>query len=443
VLPSKVCSRPRFGGPLLTAALLLAVARPAHGADILGTRLCDALYAEEIDRAAVARLLATGSPVDASCRFVVEAEPASPRPSFDADSLRDAPAGTKVVVGLAVLPLLPWMLLSDILSDLVGSDGTRLVVTTPMNLAVSRDDQALVRVLLDAGADPNAASSEGVRPEAIGRRRALATGQPAVLDLLWDHGVPVGGWATDEIARAARSAELLAALRARGVALDGNEVGLQALEVACREGHLAAVRNLLDAGPALSPPSLDMVGAAVVGGNAEVVELLFARGANRDQDPGRLDRTLGYAAGYRSDAVVSVLLDHGADPDATARNGDHALLIAVRQFDVPMVELLLSRGAHLSPAVQEQASAFTWAEDRPVERWEVLTRLFDAGLPVTRTLLSRALIEGDPRVLYLLDRVEGMPRRDLRRVRRQARWYEADDAVFVAIDEAIARSRRE
>ena len=46
-------------------------------------------------------------------------------------------------------------------------------------------------------------------------------------------------------------------------------------------------------------------------------------------------------------AVVSVLLDHGASPHATSENGTPAIELALRNFDIDVIDLLSQHGANL------------------------------------------------------------------------------------------------
>ena len=53
------------------------------------------------------------------------------------------------------------------------------------------------------------------------------------------------------------------------------------------------------------------------------------------------------AAGYTIHGPLQLMLDHGADPNSRDLIGNTALIYAAARADLPMVQLLLRRGARV------------------------------------------------------------------------------------------------
>ena len=81
---------------------------------------------------------------------------------------------------------------------------------------------------------------------------------------------------------------------------------------------------------------------AALGGYVSVVKKLLAKGADLD-NPGW--NALTYAATGGQNDVVRVLLDAGANVNASGPNGTTALMMAVRGGHAATVDLLLEKGA--------------------------------------------------------------------------------------------------
>ncbi len=127
------------------------------------------------------------------------------------------------------------------------------------------------------------------------------------------------------------------------------ERGDSALILALREDSMRAVRALLKA------PDIDLELKSNNGDNAlmiaafranlDAVKALLARGAKVNR-PGWT--ALHYAAAIGDQAILQLLLDHKANPDATSPNGTTALMMAARGGHILGVKLLLDAGANIS-----------------------------------------------------------------------------------------------
>jgi ankyrin repeat protein len=163
---------------------------------------------------------------------------------------------------------------------------------TPLLIANTRrdDQETLLRMLLDAGADPTALTAR--------RRSALHV---LATDGAWD----------------VRVAHLLIE---RGVPIDGADA----------EGNTPLMLIVLR--------------------DAELGRELIARGARVDARAADGRTPLTIAAVQDADASIAMLLDAGASIEARTETGRTALAIAVRNAAVNSVRLLLQRGAKMDAA---------------------------------------------------------------------------------------------
>ena len=256
---------------------------------------------------------------------------------------------------------------------------------TPLRNAAGGGHLAIVRLLLEHGADPNL-PEEGIAPLGHALHAAACNGHAEIVRVLLEHGahpnVPIDSSAdtlSAALARgdqtmidllcshgAARSLELLAyygdvqtaaAVLAANPALANDAT---ALENAAGEGHEPFVRLLLRCAPDL--PTQVSCGAKTTA----LTDLLFAHG----MDPNRAD-WLGVTALHRFAASgdlerATLFLDRGADPNARdAEFRSTPLGYAARCGRREMAELLLDRGAERSlPDDPPWATPRAWAERR-------------------------------------------------------------------------------
>lgn len=161
-------------------------------------------------------------------------------------------------------------------------------------LAAARGDQAAIESALQAGADPQARPDPVDADQRDALSRAAASGQVGAVRALLAAGAPVSG-------RSGVIAPLLAATQAS------------------------------------------------FSGRIEVVNALLANGADPTvcDDAGRTP--LHHAALCRDPGVAQALLDAGAEIDALDKEQLSPLACAVEQHNLPLVELLLGKGARLEP----------------------------------------------------------------------------------------------
>ena len=230
---------------------------------------------------------------------------------------------------------------------------------TPVWLAATNGNAAIVAALLDAGAEPNAALESG---ETV-LMAAARTGTPAAIAALLDAGADIEAAQTSRGQTALMWAVAENRLQAARLLLE------RGADVHARTGMVMSVdprggRNQVSREPG---PAAD----AHAGGAAEETSAI-----KDNSDYGSLVRTTGgftplmFAARHGDLAMARLLLDHGAAIDDVDAEGSTPLLVATVRGHVPLALLLLERGA--APDGAPEAAGYTplhWA----VNRSEALT----------------------------------------------------------------------
>ena len=247
--------------------------------------------------------------------------------------------------------------------------------STRLHNAVYQDDFQQAQALLRAGANAKAATRYGVTPLSL----ACTNGNAAMIELLLNAGadanetLPGGETALMTAARTG-NADAVAALVRHGANVNAKEGwrGQTALMWAAAEGHAAAVRVLLDHGadmhmrsqgaPARVNPATGVVttedGAQVVsiaapatGGKATEAGKTAAenrpaagRGAGRALSSDFTPFLFAVRGGHID--VVKVQLAAGADPNETLGDGTSALVLATTNARYELGALLLDKGAN-------------------------------------------------------------------------------------------------
>jgi uncharacterized protein len=183
--------------------------------------------------------------------------------------------------------------------------------------------------------------------------------------------------------------------------------GFTPLMWASAGGHAEMVRQLLEIGAAPDRRAADGTTAlmlAAANGFPEVVRILLSRGVNvaalkggvtahqiaiaRGQSAVAallaqaegLGARLVLAATDGHDALVRQLVVLGAPVNVSDARGATAMMIAVRNGDLGILQFLLSRGADPSARDNEGQTAFDWAERSPETGKHVVQFLLDRGL---------------------------------------------------------------
>ena len=214
--------------------------------------------------------------------------------------------------------------------NVTGPDGA-----TALHWAVHQDDARLVALLLEAGADADAASRYGVRPLSL----AAENGSAAVVERLIDAGADPdttlrGGETALMTAARTGDAATVRALLVRGADPDARDRfrGQTALMWAAARDNADAVRALAEMGADVHARTATAERPA--GGN----RLFYA------PPPTGFTALMFAARGGRLDAL-RVLLEAGADVNDTLSDGQSALVVAVANANWALADYLLDRGA--------------------------------------------------------------------------------------------------
>ena len=274
----------------------------------------------------------------------------------------------------------------------VGTSGK-----TPLMYAATRGHDAVLELLLQKGADVNAkAKATGLTPSwqsgwtALmyaanhGNCTAVHTliAKGANADITADDGATVLMQATgcrEEIMRA------MSFTNAHTAAKGPN--GATELITAAMGGDADVVRSLLDSGADVNAKTTEggtaLIAAAVMG-HVEVIRVLLDRGAdvNASNDGGHTALLLAIENASTAEAIrklaaiaqptnrgafggsapptsaiVQLLLDHGANVNATTNEGGTPLMYAAQNCDDSTVKLLLDKGAKVNVATSDGVSA--------------------------------------------------------------------------------------
>jgi ankyrin repeat protein len=224
----------------------------------------------------------------------------------------------------------------------------------PLALAVSRNDTASVRQLLNAGGDANLRLPQG---DSLVQVAADAHAIES-LQLLLAHGaaaaaVDHAGHSALWLAATRNDLGVIKALLAAGVKADAHAAAEQTpLLAALGAPHSEeAAQLLLDAGA--SPDASDAQGhtplmLASAGGKVAVINILLARHARVDAEDHERRTALWFAAAFGSLDAVDALVTAGANQEATDARGLTVLHAAAAQSEAAVLLPLLGSEARIN-----------------------------------------------------------------------------------------------
>ncbi|KAH8662646.1 ankyrin repeat-containing domain protein [Ilyonectria robusta] len=224
----------------------------------------------------------------------------------------------------------------------VEATNAYLGTETPLQLSVRFGHLAMIRFLLDAGANPNAVSISG--STALQSIFAGGVRKPMlqkVAHLLLSRGATVN------------------------IPASRNLAGMTPIQEAARWGDIGSVGLFVDNGADLNVAPYHLGGrtalqAAAESGNVDLVTLLIKSGGAINADAAAYNglTCLQAAASSGNLALVNILLQLGADVNAPASLGSGltSLQAAVKRGDVGMVERLLDAGADVNQIINGQTA---------------------------------------------------------------------------------------
>ncbi|CAG2105105.1 unnamed protein product, partial [Medioppia subpectinata] len=227
---------------------------------------------------------------------------------------------------------------------------------TPLMLAATAGHLNVVEIMLNNGADMEA-QSERTKDTALSL--ACSSGRFEVVEILLSRGSNkehrnVSDYTPLSLAASGGYVNIIKLLLSHGAEINsrtGSKLGISPLMLAAMNGHAATVKLLLDMGSDINAQIETNRNTALTlacfQGRCEVVGLLLDRRANVEHRAKTGLTPLMEAASGGYVEVGRVLLDKGADVNATPvpSSRDTALTIASDKGHYRFVELLLTRGA--------------------------------------------------------------------------------------------------
>jgi uncharacterized protein len=203
--------------------------------------------------------------------------------------------------------------------------------------AAQAGETAVVRFLLEHGANPDAKTKEGTTALSLAATAGHADAMGVLLDAGATPGIRQFDWPPLRHAAFNGRTEAVLLLLSRGVAPDTkvDSGGNTALMTASWQGHTETVKALLDHG-------------------ADI---------NARNDDGRT--ALMYASDRAKPELVRMLLDRNADVSARARNGRTAISHAITSGASEVVQLLIEAKADVNTAGENGEVPLTQARRRP------------------------------------------------------------------------------
>jgi len=237
------------------------------------------------------------------------------------------------------------------------------------------------KVLVKWGADPNLLPASMLSP----LRAAIQSGNLSLVQYLLSNGADpnqMTQWGTAlHLAASLGAKEILDEILRHGADLEAlDSFGRTPLVHAVVEGRTDIVEVLLKRGA--SPNPGDEVSSplifAILPGKTDIVRLLIAHGADPEWKGADGDTAIMLAASFGQQDIVQILLDAGANVNASDNWQTTALIKAVATSEEPsMVQFLIRHGAELDAADQWGRSALTMARELQYSQMERV--LVEAG----------------------------------------------------------------
>jgi len=280
-----------------------------------------------------------------------------------------------------------WRVLVVLLAAQAGAAPEPVVDQRALFLTLSLGDMEAVRAFLDGGGDPNLDFGDGRRPLHV----ACEEHQVAIARVLIERGANVNA----RTRRDRRTPLMLAII--------GPRPSPSPAEVASNMREL--VQMLLAAGARIDGRDrrehANVLDLAAARASPELVKLLLDAGAQVNASTRDGWTALHRAAGYGSVAVVGLLLDAGAKVDAVGSRGRTPLAEAIeRSQATDVAKLLLMRGADPNRRLSDGSSILT-----------KLARTYGRRDPRVQLLLEHGSTVGFEEALYLglPDAVDHLP----------------------------------
>ena len=217
---------------------------------------------------------------------------------------------------------------------------------TPLHAAVINDHVKLTKLFLEHGAGPNARDQEGSSPMCL----AASNGSLQMMSLLLQNGATahkIGKRGASPLEAACRGGHTTAVQWLLVNRVDVNSVNTCPLTEAVHGKHPHIVRILLDAGADINKANRlghTALDEAVEQGNLSLYQRLVATGS-KDTTTGKSpanESLLQMAASGGNEALVTILVNHGADVRGPGGDLGTVLQIAIHSRNLETVKMVLN-----------------------------------------------------------------------------------------------------
>ena len=210
----------------------------------------------------------------------------------------------------------------------------------PRHVAASKEQTALVQLLIDKGANVNAPITDGPNKGVTPLQWAAKEGELDTIEARLEHAKTLGLETLEK------------------VLITKNKDGDTPLHVAAKEGELDTVETLLEHAKTLDPEALEKMliaedkngdtplHIAAQKGHLSILETLINAGADKDTEARDGWRPLHLAAQEGHLSILETLINAGADIDAPLPSAHTPLHIAADHGELQILERLLQKGAN-------------------------------------------------------------------------------------------------
>jgi ankyrin repeat protein len=213
---------------------------------------------------------------------------------------------------------------------------------TPLMIASQNGHEELVRLLLANGANPRLARSVGW----TALHSAVLRGHAGVPQQLIQAGAPIdaadSGFTPLTLAAQEGNDAIIQLLLNSGAEVEGNPSGISPVAIASQNGRISSLELLLSAGADPDRPinGFPPIVSAAQRNQIEVINALVAAGVDLDQGQGDGMTALHWAAYNGNGALVTLLLDLGADRTIQDGHGRYPRDLAVERGHLDIAEQL-------------------------------------------------------------------------------------------------------
>ncbi|KAL6826712.1 ankyrin repeat-containing domain protein [Trichoderma sp. SZMC 28015] len=254
----------------------------------------------------------------------------------------------------------------------LGDNGHIMLEPTPLSLAAGHGHEAIVRLLIESGADIESKDKEGFTPLMF----AVESGHRTIVERLLTKGADTESedkhnFTPLMLAIMKQNEEMVKLLLKHGANPNSAEMsGFTPLMYAVGKESADVIKLLLEYGANINladesgyTPLMRAVGEE----SEDIIKLLLEYGANINLADENGTTSLMRAVGKESEDIIRLLLENGANTNLADENGTTPLMRAIGKEREDIVELLLKYGADTNLADKSGATSLMRAVSKENE----------------------------------------------------------------------------